>query len=60
MSRISPYFALVLLALLSAPEILAEDYDVDFGGLGAHLAAGDHHPLRNAVTPMPIAKWSRQ
>src|ERR1700730_11985315 len=34
MSWISPYFALVLLALSSAPEILAADYDLRWGANG--------------------------
>ena len=36
MSRISPYIVLVLLALLSTPEILAADYE---NGLGAARGA---------------------
>ena len=39
MSRISPYFALVLLVLLSAPEILAADYENGLAPPGAPSSA---------------------
>ena len=52
MSRVSRCFALVLLALLSAPEILAADYENGLAPLGAPASAfpAPGRPVAGIVT----------
>ena len=61
MSRISPYFALVLLVLLSAPEILAADYENGLAPPGAPSSAfpTSGRPVAGIVTDIWRDEQSR-
>ena len=61
MSRISPWFALVLLALLAAPEILAADYENGLAPPGAPSSAfpAPSRPVAGIVTDIWRDEQSR-